>query len=426
MDNASTDVQARKGDSKPRKLPSWLVSRLPSWLVSLVILLIAAGIFLLVYGNWNRWESGKAVQTTDDAYVRADVTALSTKASGLLARIEVAEYQHVKAGQLIASLRDDDYKAQRDAAQAALQATEAGLEELRRQEDAADSKISQAQAAVTAAQSQIAAAQAGVTAAQSTIRTAEAGITGVRAQFENASQEIERQQGLYAGKATTLQKLQTQQAQTAAARALLDSRESDLSSAHAQLQARSADLERAKAGLESSRADVIGAISSRRLLTAKEAQLRAEIKSRRAALESANVALGYTTIVAPADGYIASRNVLPGQMVNPGTTVVSLVEQLPWVQANFKETQLTHIRPGNPAEIRVDAFPSLSWKGHVLLIAPESGAQTALIPPDNATGNFTKIVQRIPVKITLDPNQDLESLRPGMSATVSVRTNAGG
>jgi len=191
----------------------------------LVILAIAAGIFLLVYGNWNERESGKTVQTTDDAYVRADVTALSTKASGLLARMEVAEYQHVKAGQLIASLRGDDYKAQRDAAQAALEATEAGLEDLGRQEEAANSKITAAQAGVRAAESQIAAAQAGVAAAQSTIRTAEAGLTGVRAQFENASQEIARQQGLYKEKATTLQKLQNQQAQTAAAQASLDSRE---------------------------------------------------------------------------------------------------------------------------------------------------------------------------------------------------------
>lgn len=424
-DHAPADNQAPKPKPEAKPVPRPAGSRLPSWIVSLVILAIAAGIFLLVYGNWNEWESGKTVQTTDDAYIRADVTALSTKASGLLARMDVAEYQHVKAGQLIASLRDDDYKAQRDAAQAALEATEAGLEELRRQEEAADSKITEAQAGVIAAQSQIAAAKAGVAAAESTVRTAEAGLTGVRAQFENASQEIARQQGLYADKATTLQKLQNQQAQTAAAQASLDSRKSDVSAAQAQLEARSADLKRAQAGLESSRADVITAISSRRLLTAKEQELRADIKSRRAALESANVALGYTTIVAPSDGYIASRNVLPGQMVNPGTTVVSLVEQLPWVLANFKETQLTHIRPGNAADIKVDAFPSRSWKGHVLLIAPESGAETALVPPDNATGNFTKIVQRIPVKIALDQNQDLELLRPGMSARVAVRTNTG-
>jgi membrane fusion protein (multidrug efflux system) len=192
METHPADDQAPKPEpeAKPAQRPA--ASRLPSWAVSLVILFVAAGIFLLVYGNWNEWESGKTDQTTNDAYVRADVTALSTKATGLLARIEVAEYQH-KAGQLIASLRNEDYKAQSEAAQAALEATEAGLEEIRRQEEAADSKITQAQAGVSAAQSQNAAAQAGVAAAQSTVRTTGAGLTGVRAQFQNASQEIERQ-----------------------------------------------------------------------------------------------------------------------------------------------------------------------------------------------------------------------------------------
>jgi multidrug resistance efflux pump len=290
---------------------------------------VAVAIFLLVYGNWNEWEGGRRVQKTDDAYVHADATALSTKASGLLARIEVAEFQHVTAGQTIAVLRDDDYKAQLDGAQAALRAAQAGLDELRHQEEVADAKITQAQAGVSAAESQITAAQAGITAANSTIRDAEAALTGVRAQFQNASEEIERQQGLFAAKATTLQKLQGQQAQTAAARALLDTRESDVKAAQAQLEARTADLKRAQSGLESSRADVAAAISSRRLLTAKEEELRAEINARQASVESAKVALGYTTIVAPSNGYIASRNVLPGQMVSPGTTVVSLVQEEP-------------------------------------------------------------------------------------------------
>jgi membrane fusion protein (multidrug efflux system) len=416
--NAVHEPQQKAEPVERRSAP-----HLPSWAISLAILVIAVAIFLLVYGNWNEWESGRRVQKTDDAYVHADATALSTKASGLLARMEVAEYQHVKAGQAIASLRDDDYKAQLDGAQAALHATQAGIDQLRRQEEVADSKITQAEAGVAAAESQVAAAQAGITAANATIRDAEAALNGVHAQFQNASEEIERQQGLFAAKATTLQKLQNQQAQTAAARALLDTRESDVKAAQAQLEARTADLKRAQSGLASSRADVAAAISSRRLLTAKEQELRAEINARQASVESAKVALGYTTIVAPSNGYIASRNVLPGQMVSPGTTVVSLVQEEPWIIANFKETQLTHIRPGDPAEIKVDAFPSRSWKGHVLFIAPQSGAQTALIPPDNASGNFTKIVQRIPVKITIDQGQDDESLRPGMSATIAVTTN---
>jgi membrane fusion protein (multidrug efflux system) len=393
--------------------------------VTVVILLIAAGIFLLVHGNWNGWESNRADQSTDDAYVRADVTALSTKASGLLVHMAVAEYQHVEAGQLIASIRDDDYKAQQDSAEAALSATGAELPELMRQKEIGDSKISQAKAAVAAVESQIVAAQAAIIAANSAVLSAEAALSGAQAQLDNASQEAERQEGLSTDKAATLQKVQIQRAQTVSARALFESRQQDVKAAQAQLEARRADLKRAQSSLDGAKADVMAATSSRLLLDAKEEQLRAEIQARRAALQSARIALGYTSIVAPFSGYISSRNVLPGQMVTPGTTVVSLVQQAPWVQANFKETQLARMRPGDEAEIRVDTYPALRWKGHLLLIAPVTGAQTALLPPDNATGNFTKIVQRIPVKITLDPNQNLDLLRPGMSANVVVKIGKG-
>lgn len=397
-------------------------ARYPAWITSITILLAAAGVFILVHGNWNQWESGRVEQSTDDAYVRADVTALSTKASGLVSRMAVSEYQHVAAGQLIASIRDDDYQQQVDAAEAALRATEAGVPELRRQEEAADSKISQANAAVSAAESQVTAALATVAAAESASRASEAALSGARAQFANASEEADRQEALFAGKATTLQKLQLQRAQTASARAAFEGRELEVKASQAQIEARRADVARARSALEGAKADVLAAISARQLLNAKEEQLRAEIAARRAALESARISHSYTTIVAPMAGYIASRNVLPGQLVAPGTTVVSLVEQAPWIQANFKETQLTNVRPGNEVEVRVDTFPGRAWKGHVAAIAPVTGAQTALLAPDNATGNFTKIVQRIPVKVTLDSNQDLEPLRPGMSATVKVKT----
>lgn len=401
-------------------------SSLPSWVVTLCILFLALGLFFLVYGNWNELESGRSVQSTDDANVRADITAVSTKASGLLAHLEVAEYQHVNSGQLIASIRDEDYKAERNAAQAGLEAAEAATTELLRQEEAADSKVQQAKAGIQAAEGQVAAAQAGIVAAKSTIRSAEAGLKGADAQSKNATEENERQSGLYSSKATTLQKLQTQEALTAAANAALEGRETDVRSAEALLEARLADVKRAEAGLESSKADLAGAISARRLLTAKENEVRAGIDARRSALESAKIALGYTVILAPVAGYIASRNVLPGQIVSPGTTVVSLVEEAPWVQANFKETQLTHMRSGDVAEIQLDTYPARIWKGHVLMIAPATGAQTALLPADNATGNFTKIVQRIPVKISIDSNQDFGALRPGMSATVRVRVERRG
>src|SRR6202008_4681111 len=143
---------------------------------------------------------------------------------------------------------------------------------------------------------------------------------------------------------------------------------------------------------------------------------------KQAALQVAQVNLGYTRIVAPADGTVGERQVRVGQLVSPGTQVLTFVENVRWVAANFRETQLTNIKVGDPAEIRVDVYPGKVFKGRVLEIAPASGSQFALLPPDNATGNFTKIVQRIPVKIAFDDANLASSLRPGLSVIATVRT----
>jgi membrane fusion protein (multidrug efflux system) len=151
--------------------------------------------------------------------------------------------------------------------------------------------------------------------------------------------------------------------------------------------------------------------------------LGADLKGRRAALELARTTLGYTRIVAPEDGVVGERKVRAGQFVSPGTQIVSLVERPVWVQANYRETQLKRIRAGDPSEITVDAFPGLVLKGRVAEIAPASGSQFALLPPDNATGNYTKVTQRVPVKIVLDENQaGAERLRPGLSVIAAIRT----
>jgi membrane fusion protein (multidrug efflux system) len=134
--------------------------------------------------------------------------------------------------------------------------------------------------------------------------------------------------------------------------------------------------------------------------------------------------LGYTRIAAPEDGVVSERKVRAGQLVSPGTQVISLVQRDVWVQANYKETQVRHIRAGDDAEIKIDAFPGSTFRGKVDQVAPASGSQFALLPPDNATGNFTKIVQRVPVKILLRPGQtELDRLRPGLSVIATVRTN---
>ncbi|HKE95293.1 MAG TPA: efflux RND transporter periplasmic adaptor subunit, partial [Povalibacter sp.] len=154
----------------------------------------------------------------------------------------------------------------------------------------------------------------------------------------------------------------------------------------------------------------------------QERQLVADLHAKEAALSVAQINLGYTRVVAPADGTVGERQVRPGQLVSPGTQVISFVHGTTWVQANFRETQLTNITVGDGAEIRIDVFPGKVIRGTVLQIAPASGSQFALLPPDNATGNFTKVVQRVPVKIGLEDSTLTAGLRPGLSAVVTVRT----
>jgi membrane fusion protein (multidrug efflux system) len=179
--------------------------------------------------------------------------------------------------------------------------------------------------------------------------------------------------------------------------------------------------------LGSTRAELEAQKRQRAVLDSQDLLLHADLNSKEAALTLARVNLGYTRITAPEGGIVSERKVRPGQLVSPGTQVISLIQKDVWVQANYKETQLRHMRPGDPAEIRLDAFPGVILRGKVSHVAPASGSQFALLPPDNATGNFTKIVQRVPVKIVLDPGQaNVGQLRPGLSVIAAVRTNGAG
>jgi membrane fusion protein (multidrug efflux system) len=210
-------------------------------------------------------------------------------------------------------------------------------------------------------------------------------------------------------------------------RAQLASRQDELNAATAQLASRQADLTRARAHLGSAKAELEAQKRQRGVLDSQELLLRADLDSKRAALALTRINLDYTRITAPASGFVSERRVRPGQMVSPGTQVISLVQSDVWVQANYKETQVRHMRAGDPANIRVDAFPGVTLKGKVDQVAPASGSQFALLPPDNATGNFTKIVQRVPVKIVLDSGQaTVGRLRPGLSVIAIVRTNGTG
>jgi membrane fusion protein (multidrug efflux system) len=362
--------------------------------VPLLTVALAIAIFLTLTRNWNAWEGHQIEQVTNDAYVRRDVTPLSTKVAGLVRTVNVTDYQQVHKGDELASLEDGDYRAQVAQAEAAVEAAKAALENNRRQRRLQDSRTERALSVIDQAQAQIAAARAGKDAVQADV---------IRTRSERT-----RQEALFNARSTTQQRVETAVA--------------DEERFIAQATSRDADLTQAQTVLRSNELAVETERRTKAVLESQELQLLADLHAKEAALVVAQINLGYTRIVAPADGTVGERQVRPGQLVSPGMQVVPFVDGTTWVQANFRETQLTNIAVGNVAEVRIDVYPGEVARGRVLEIAPASGSQFALLPPDNATGNFTKVVQRVPVKIALDDSPSTARLRPGLSAVVTVRT----
>ena len=375
----------------PKTKPQW------GWLkyaTPLFVLMLAGAVVVTLTRNWNAWEGGKVEQVTDDAFVRGDLTPLSTKVAGIVRNVKVSDYQRVHAGDLLVELQDDDYQAQLAQATAAVEAAKAAIENNRRQRELQDSRIQRSLAGIDQAKAQIAAAEAGINAVQADV---------VRTQAERA-----REEALLATQSATKQKVEAAVA--------------DEQRFAAQEASRKADLEQAKTALRSNEIAVESERRAKAVLESQDQQLIADLHAKEASLSVAKINLGYTKISAPADGTVGERQVRPGQLVSPGTQVVTFVAETKWVQANYRETQLTNMKVGDPAEIRIDEYPGKVFRGKVLEIAPASGSQFALLPPDNATGNFTKVVQRIPVKIAFDDANLASSLRPGLSLIATVRT----
>jgi membrane fusion protein (multidrug efflux system) len=397
--------------------------RIVSWLMPVTIVILAAGLVILISGSWKNWTGDRAEQTTDDAYVRADLTPLSTKVAALVASVEVADYQAVKAGDVLVRLRDEDFRAQVAQAEAAVASSEGALVNNQRQKELQDARVAQALTGIGAAEAEISAAQAGIEAARSSAANAKGGLAATQADAKRTNLERKRQEALVAAESSTPKQLEQATADEERFRAQLSSREAEISGASAQIASRQADLNRARAHLESTRAELEAQKRQRAVLDSQELILRADVAAKKAALDLARTNLSYTRIVAPEDGIVGERKVRAGQLVSPGTQVLSLVQQQRWVQANYKEDQLRNIREGDAAEIRVDAFPGVVLHGKVGFISPASGSQFALLPPDNATGNFTKVMQRVPVKILLDDRKNITAgLRPGLSVVATIRT----
>ena len=308
-------------ETEPRQGARW-----QSYLTPILVVILAVAILVTITRSWNAWEGGKDEQVTDDAYVRGDLTPLSTKVAAIVRAVDVADYQQVHKGDLLVELQDDDYRAQVDQAEAAVAAARASIEENLRQRELQDARIAKAMAGIDQAKAQIAAA--------------EGGKQSVQAELIRARSERKRQEGLYQSHSTTQQNLEAAVAG-----------EGNLS---AQLASRDADLVQAQTMLRSSELAAEAERRSKAVLESQATQLQADVRAKQANLAVASVNIGYTKIYAPSDGTVGERQVRPGQLVSPGTQVISFVALTKWVQANFRETQLTNVKVGDPAELHFD------------------------------------------------------------------------
>lgn len=367
------ETSAPAPNASPHQSPSKVTGKSRHWLPFsarhiLIAAVVAAVIGGGIYAGWKYWTEWRFEVSTDDAYMQADVVAIAPQVSGDIAALYVDDNQHVKAGQVLAVIDQRDYKAAVDQAKAG---------------------VKQAEAAIATDQAQIGEQQAVVSEAEATIKADEA--------TEKYAQQNNQRFGTLANEGYG----SVQEEQQAAS----------------QIGTAQATLAKDKAALKAAKKQIV-------TLTAELTQARAMLSQNNATLEQAEINLGYTTITSPVDGIIGDRTVRVGQYAQPGTELLAVVPlNKAYVVANFKETELADVRPGQPVTIAVDTFDDNTVQGYVGSVAPASGQEFALLPPDNATGNFTKIVQRIPVKIYIDPNDPFAGkLRPGMSVIATIDT----
>lgn len=325
-----------------------------------------------VGGGWYWWTEAQYVETTDNAYIESDIAAVSPKIEGYVAEILVDDNQAVQAGQVLAVIDDFDFAARVDRAYAAVEAQRAAVDGMGNQIAFQTSLVAQASA---------------------TIASAEAKLARARQDFARAELLLEKD--------------------------FVSKQKYD--AAHAELREAAANVKRAKAEADAQQQKV-------GVFAAKRSELSARLAEAEAALELAEHDLDHTVIRAPIDGVVGSKGVRIGQYVRPGTQLLLLVpvDEI-YVVANFKETQISGMRTGQQVDLTFDAFPDYTIEGRIESFSPASGSEFSLLPPENATGNFTKVVQRVPVKIGLPTRHPLAGyLRPGLSVMVSVDTRHAG
>ena len=407
--------------------------------------LVAVGI--LGWGGW-AWYRSAAEVSTDDAYVEGTISPVSAKVSGHIVDMLVRDNQAVRVNEILLRVDPRDYEARRDQARAAVAVAEANVraaraelplarETTRSQVDEVRAALEGTRVGVRSSESAVDETRARLESKRAAMAASRADVTAAESAQRKARRDLERMQALMKNDYVSRREyddavaaLETADAVLEAARRRLSATEKEVLQTEAEVASRVLATEQAQQRVAEVRGTLARAESQQQTVSVKTAELaRAEAALRVAQADLAVVELNleHTVVRAPVDGVVSKRSVEVGQIVQPGQPLLALVPLHDvWVIANFKETQLTRIRPGQPAEVRVDSFPGTVFVGTVNSISAGTGSRFSLLPPENATGNWVKVVQRVPVKILLEDKavgnpQPLQPLRAGMSAVVTVR-----
>ena len=395
------------------------------WLLLGLVATLATGGFLL-------WRYLSVRESTDDAQVDGHIYPVNGRVGGTVVRVLVDNNQYVAAGTVLVELDPKDYQVALDRARADMAESAATLHVSRTQipitSATSESQLSAAQAGVGAVNAAVAAAEKSVDAAQAHLGAAQARVRESRANYERAARDLARMKALVTKEEISQQQYDASLAAAESLRAQVDSAEAQVREAQEEVQVAGSRFAQQKAALERAQADVEGARTAPQQVAATRAHAEssaAKVQQMEAAVEQARLNLGYTTIRAPVSGIVSQRSVEVGQVIQPGQPLFSVVPlDDVWITANFKESDLRNMRPGQRVAISVDAYAGRKYAGHVDSFAAATGARFSLLPPENATGNYVKVVQRVPVKIVLENGQNSDHLlRPGMSVVPTVFTD---
>jgi len=396
-------------------------------LTGLLVTMALSAAGLAVF-SW--WQYANTHEETDDAYIDGHATTVSARIAGVVAQVFVDDNQPVQAGQLLARLDPIDYQLTVAQSRAAVDLAKNQLDQaiaaLKESGHTAAAQKTQAQGELTSSRAGVSVAQSSVAQAQAAVNQQQDQIKSGQARLREAQTDLGRYQNLYAEGAVSRQQLDQSRTTYDVASADLQGAQQMLRQLQWKVQEARDSLTNSYGQLRRSQGSLTAAQATQDDTDVKKEQIdiaAASLEQAKAKLHEDMQQLAYTEIRSPISGRIGRKSLEVGQRVDAGQSLLSVFAINPWVTANFKETQVGRMLPGQDVDIKIDSFPAQTFRGKVDSIAPASGAKFALLPPENATGNFTKVVQRIPVKVTIDPARAanyLARMAPGMSAIVSV------